>query len=104
MTPVDSGFDLHHEPDECTYICPNTGQEVLAYRDERHVVVDAERYRALLDVADAARQIVSPKTMGSAHVRAGRHANYCDSCLRSWPCEGSQLSAALDRLSEGVVA
>lgn len=40
-----------HSPQECTYTCPNTGQEVLAYRDERHVVVPADEHRGL--VADS---------------------------------------------------
>ena len=35
-----------HLPSGCTYDDPN-GQEVLAFRDERHVVIDAERYRIL---------------------------------------------------------
>jgi hypothetical protein len=49
----------YHEPGDCTYVCPATGDEVLAYRDERHVVVDADRWRALLDAVEAARRVVS---------------------------------------------
>ena len=55
---------------------------------------------AMLDVLDAAERSVSPRRMGSDHQEAGRGSGYCDSCLRSWPCEGSELRAALARFSE----
>lgn len=42
--------DVEHKPDECTYIDPNN-EEVLAFRDERHVVLDAEEYRTLVGLA-----------------------------------------------------
>ncbi|MCA1782026.1 MAG: hypothetical protein LC679_07585 [Intrasporangiaceae bacterium] len=49
---------LAHNPDVCTYTCPYTGDEVLTFRDVRHVVVDAEQWRAMLDALEAAEVLV----------------------------------------------
>jgi hypothetical protein len=69
--------DLHDDT-ECTYLDPN-GIEVLAYRDERHVVLPADRVSALLDVAEHANalRMATPEYLFEAQDR---------------------LSAALDRL------
>jgi len=71
------------------------------------VFITRNQLEAMLDVIDAAEQSVSPKRMGSGHQEAGRGSGYagrgsgyCDSCLRSWPCEGSELRVALARFRE----
>lgn len=69
--------------------------------DARYVATfDPPMVLALLDVAESAEVSVSPKVMGSAHIKAGRDADFCDTCLRSWPCEGANLAEALARLRE----
>lgn len=64
-----------HEPEDCTYRCPNTGDEVLAFRGERHVVVSTDEYRALRAVNEAAGEVSIPETVDGV--------DYCREC-RTW--------------------
>lgn len=63
-----------HLPDECTYDDPN-GDEVLAFRDERHVVLPADEYRTLLDVVEAARGCLGDDTQTAMQAQ-------CEDALR----------------------
>jgi hypothetical protein len=79
------------------------GVEEAAEGRKRMMPEDREIVLALLDVAEAASRVTSYKVMGAIHIRAGSPSDFCDicdTCLRTWPCEGSLLSDALDRLRE----
>ena len=58
LTDDDPYLDIEHAGRECTYRCPNTGNEILAYRDDRFVVVPEDELRALREREAQLREAV----------------------------------------------
>ena len=67
--------------------------------DAAHVATfDPPTVSAMLDVIEAAERVIAPHAFGGVHAEElGAH---CEYCRRSWPCDSSLMSDALDRVRD----
>ena len=89
LTDADPYADEWHQGSDCTYRCPNTGNEILAFREDRYMVVLEDESGAAVREARAKNETLRAALEPFTRVERIDGVAYCPGCrmfAAEWGC------------------